>query len=103
MTASKPDGPPPLGNEPRENESRQPDDRPPASDIVAEADEKSFPASDALGWILLTTIGSPSGERVADTGQPALGSSGVVSPKSRGRRDRSEEEINDGTVHSVDQ
>jgi hypothetical protein len=103
MTASKPDGPPPPGNGPRENERRQPDDRPPAYDIVAEADEETFPASDAPGWILLTTIGPPPGKRVADPDQPALGPSGGVSPKSRGRRDASEEEMNDGTIHSVDQ
>ena len=103
MTASKSGGPPPSGDEPRNDGRRQPDDQYPACDIVAEADEESFPASDAPGWIPQTTIGPPARERVADADHSAsCTSGGGVSSNSRCRRVTSEEETNDGTVGSVD-
>jgi hypothetical protein len=71
MTASKPGGPSPSSDEPRNDGGRHSDDRHPASDIVTQAGEDSFPASDAPGWILQTTIGPPARERSADADHPA--------------------------------
>jgi hypothetical protein len=70
MTISESGADAPSGAGPRKVESRPSDDRPPADEVVAEADEESFPASDAPGWIPQTTIGPPKRPPVADADQP---------------------------------
>ncbi len=104
MTTSRSSGPARPGAGPREDDRRQQSDSGlPTDEVVAEADEESFPASDAPGWIPQTTIGPPGRERVANT-DPAslLASGGGISPESHCRRDSSEEEANDGTAGSVE-
>jgi quercetin dioxygenase-like cupin family protein len=71
MTTSKPGGPAPSGSGPSDDKDRQqPEDQPKADEIVAEADEESFPASDAPGWIPHTTIGPPPRKSTAGADLP---------------------------------
>jgi hypothetical protein len=69
MTTSQSGAASPPGAGPRnDNGEQRLDDRSPANEVVAEADEESFRASDAPGWILQTTIGPPARGSAADLG-----------------------------------
>jgi quercetin dioxygenase-like cupin family protein len=59
MTTSRSCDPAPSETGPRQAHRRQPDDPLQSDEFVGEADEESFPASDAPGWITQTTIGPP--------------------------------------------
>ena len=71
MTTSKSGGPELSEVGPRHDDRRQPKRPSPADEIVGEADEESFPASDAPGWIMQTTIGPPAREASAGADQPS--------------------------------
>lgn len=71
MTTSKSGGPEPSAAGPRQDDRRQPEGPPPADEIVGEADEESFPASDAPGWITQTTIGPPARRGAAGAVHPS--------------------------------
>lgn len=81
MTVKESGDPQATGAELREDGDRLSNDRAPAFDVVGEADEESFPASDAPGWIPQTTIGPPVREQVDDT-RGVAGRRGVSSRSS---------------------
>jgi len=71
-----------------------------ADEAISEADEESFPASDAPGWIPQTTIGPPARERVANAeGSAGHPTGGGISPEDHRRRGPDEEEASDGGVN----
>jgi quercetin dioxygenase-like cupin family protein len=74
MTTSKSGGSATSGAASLKDDSQQQSgDRPAADEVIAEADEESFPASDAPGWIPQTTIGPPSRKSAAGGDRPSSG------------------------------
>jgi hypothetical protein len=60
---------------PRGGENRRRDDWPRADEVIGEAAEESFPASDAPGWIPHTTIGPPARKPAGDSDRKGQGGS----------------------------